>query len=206
MTDIYIATEDALSEAVVDRLIEDENHGMNVSIRIRRNGKGYLQELFPSLVKLAHNIPVILLVDLDRAECPATLVSSWKKSREVPNKMLFRIAVHEIETWLLADRSGFANFARAPLSKIPANPESLFDPKNTLINIIRRYGSRDLQEDILPKTKSTAKEGMRYNEKPACFVHDLWSPDRASQTSDSLKRMRLHIHNLRIREGKDIQK
>jgi hypothetical protein len=202
MTDIYIATEDALSEAVVDRLIEDENHGITISIRLRRNGKGYLHQLFPSLVRLAHKIPVILLVDLDRIECPATLISSWNKSGDIPDKMLFRIAVREVESWLLADRSGFADFARAPLSKIPAKPESLFDPKDTLINIIRRYGSRDVQADILPKARSTAKEGMRYNERLACFVRDFWSPDRAAQVSDSLHRMRVYIHNLRIREGK----
>lgn len=202
MTDIYIATEDALSETVVDRLINDENHGINVSVRMRRNGKEYLHEKFPDLLNLAQNIPVILLVDQDTIECPATLISSWKKSKHIPDKMLFRVAVREIETWLLADRKGFANFSRAPLSKIPENPESLLDPKNTLINLIRRYSFKEVKADILPNAKSTAKQGLRYNERLISFVHDSWSPERASKNSDSLNRMRLRIHNLRIQEEK----
>jgi hypothetical protein len=202
MTDIYIATEDALSESVVDRLIGDENHGINVSVKLRRNGKEYLHEKFPDLLKLAHNIPVILLVDLDNIECPATLISSWNRSGNIPGKMLFRVAVREIETWLLADRKGFANFSRVPLSKIPENPESLPDSKTTLINIIRHYSSKEVKADIVPNVKSTAKQGMRYNERLISFVRDSWSPERAAKISDSLNRMRLRMHNLRIQQEK----
>jgi hypothetical protein len=80
MTGLYIATEDALSEAVVSRLVEEENHGIYISNPMGRKGKGYLQQKFPSLVKLADKIPVLLLVDLDRIECPITLISSWGKA------------------------------------------------------------------------------------------------------------------------------
>jgi hypothetical protein len=198
MTDIYIASEDALSEAVVDRLVADENHGLNVSNRLPKKGKGYLQQKFSSLVKLAQHIPVILLVDLDSEKCPVKLISSWNKSGHIPNKMLFRVAVREVESWVLADRKGFSEFAKIPISKMPTDPESILDPKTALINLVSHYGSKDIKADIAPKANSTAKQGLLYNERLAGFVRDTWSPDEASRVSESLLRMRKNIHNLRI--------
>ena len=39
MTGVYVATEDALSEAVAERLIQEENHGLYVTVRVGPKGE-----------------------------------------------------------------------------------------------------------------------------------------------------------------------
>lgn len=52
--------------------------------------------------------------------------------------MCFRIAVREVEAWLLADAEQAAGFLAVPLARIPAEPETLPDPKATLIALAGR--------------------------------------------------------------------
>ncbi len=198
MIGLYIATEDSLSEAVAHRLIEAENKGMHVAVSMGRKGNGYLKNILPSLTKIARSIPVLLLTDLDRVECPAILIENWCRVSDLPTMMLFRVAVRETEAWLLSDREGFAQFSGVPLHRIPLNPESLNDPKDVLLNLVRRYGRRNIKADIVPKRGSTAKVGLAYNQALCSFTQGGWSLDRASQTADSLNRARRRIHELRL--------
>lgn len=160
MTAIYIATEDVLSEAVADRLIEEENQGIYVSVRVRNQGSGYLKKNIRSFTEIAHKIPLLLITDLDRTECPATLIDDWCGKTVLPKTFLFRIAVREIEAWLLADRKGFSTFSGVPIDRIPNNPESLDDPKQTLLNIVKQYGKRSVKADIVSTSYSSAKIGI----------------------------------------------
>ena len=91
MTGVYIATEDALSEAVADRLIEEENRGIYVAVRLGRKGKGYLKRELWRFKKIARYIPVLLLTDLDHIKCPATLIDDWLGKMVLPDTMLFRV-------------------------------------------------------------------------------------------------------------------
>ena len=93
-----LATEDVLSEAVGERLIDEFSFGrLVVSQRIRRNGFGYLRSRFPSFCKMAERQPVILFTDLDRADCPMTLIEDWTRGTAIPDRLLFRVAVREID-------------------------------------------------------------------------------------------------------------
>jgi hypothetical protein len=188
MTGIYIATEDALSEAVADRLVAEANQGLCVAVRLGRRGNSYLRKKLPELVRTAKAIPVLLLTDLDRIDCPPTLLANWRGEQIMPPGMLFRVAVREIEAWLLADRQGFAEFCGAPLDKVPERPELLDDPKKTLLDLVRRYGKRMIKAGILPERGSTAKVGLMYNQILAGFVSDSWSVVRAARNAESLGR------------------
>jgi hypothetical protein len=198
MTAIYIASEDALAEAIADRLIAEENEGMYVAVRVRRNGNGYLRRTLPRFVNISYNIPVLLLTDLDRYACPAGLIDDWRGNIELPRKMLFRVAVREAEAWLLADREGCAQFSGVPLHRIPDHPELLDDPKEALLNLVRRYAKKTIRSDILPEKGSTAKIGLAYNQVLGTFVQQSWSPERAEEVAESLKRTRQRIHELRL--------
>ena len=126
MTGIYIATEDELSEVVVYRLIEETKHGLSVSVPMRAGGFGYLKNKVTGLLKLAHNVPVFLLADLDTSVCPPALRENWLGTGVIlPDDLLFRIAVREVEAWLLADREGFAAFTGAPMGPWPLRPPRL---------------------------------------------------------------------------------
>lgn len=199
MTAIYVATEDALSEAVADRLIKEENQNIYVAVRLGRKGNTYLKNKLRSFAEIAQSFPVLLLTDLDRAECPAVLINDWSKRTVLPEMLLFRVAVHETEAWLLADREGFARYSGVPLHRMPTNPELIDNPKECLLNLVRRFGKkRAVKADILPERGSTATKGLGYNQALCEFVRRSWSLDRASQASDSLYRTRRRLHELRI--------
>lgn len=188
MTDLIIATEDALSEAVLERLVEDENQGMCVAVRMGRKGNGYLKQRILEFIKTAHAIPVLLMTDLDHVECSPVLIADWCGRHQLPKTMLFRVAVREVEAWLLADREGFSNYSGVPVAKIPRNPESLDDPKQMLMRLIRRYGYRKIKVEVLPDRGSLAKIGFGYNQILGQFVRESWSPARAAKNADSLAR------------------
>jgi hypothetical protein len=164
-----------------------------------RKGNGYLKQKLPELVKTAHAIPVLLLTDLDRDECALTLLADWLGSRALPKDMLFRVAVREIEAWLLADRQGFSRFSGVPVEKVPRNPELLDDPKQVLLGLVRRFGNRVAKTNLLPERNSTAKIGLGYNEALRCFVKGSWSVERAEVHADSLARTCRCLRELSLR-------
>jgi hypothetical protein len=196
MTEIYLATEDALSEAVAERLVMDANRTLRVAVRMGRQGNGYLKQKLPELTRVANSIPVLMLTDLDKIECPPALIANWSSSRPLPPSMLFRVAVREVEAWLLADRKGFAGFVGAPLNKLPLNPDSLDDPKQTLLGFVRRYGRREIKADMLPKPGTRSTVGLGYNQRLSRFVTEVWDPERATTCSDSLARAFKRLRNL----------
>ncbi|WP_294052793.1 DUF4276 family protein [Thiolapillus sp.] len=189
MTAIYVATEDALSEAVLDRIFQFFDVDIEVITWMRKNGIGYLQSKFPELVRLAGSVPVLMLVDLDRKECAPALLRDWLQNVALPDGLLFRVAVREVEAWLLADHEAFAEFARTPARQLPDKPDELEDPKQFLLNLVRRYARRPTKDALLPRKGAVSKVGVGYNTELIRFVKEIWRPDRAAEYSDSLARM-----------------
>lgn len=196
MTEIYIATEDLLSEAVAGQIVADVGIGLRVAVKIGGKGSGYLKRKLPEFNELARSIPVLLLTDLDRGKCPPSLISDWCGNKRLVDGMVLRVVVREIEAWLLADRDGFAKFCGAPINKVPITPERLDDPKAELLNLVRRYGSRSLKDDVLPARGSSAPIGLGYNSALISFVRETWSVTKAVENADSLNRACLRLREL----------
>ncbi|MBN2364201.1 hypothetical protein JXL83_08725 [candidate division WOR-3 bacterium] len=105
--------------------------------------------------------------------------------------ILLRIAVREIESWLLADTKGFSEFSKLDHSFIKKevnSPDDIPDPKGKLISMVDRSKSRDLKSDIVRKEKSSYKQGPGYNSRLADYVNNYWKIERAAELSDSFKR------------------
>ena len=66
MRPVFIASEDALSEAVGQRLIEATGSDLAVTQLLRRGGSGYLRSRMRNFCEVARRTPVLLLTDLDR--------------------------------------------------------------------------------------------------------------------------------------------
>src|SRR5688500_3382606 len=96
-----LATEDELSEAVGLCLAAEA--GLEIGQQLRRGGFGYLKSRMGSFCDIAKYQPVLLFTDLDRVKCPSTLIAKWSGALTLPENFLFRVAVREIESWLLAD-------------------------------------------------------------------------------------------------------
>ena len=64
----------------------------------------------------------------------AICAAQFLKGKPSPSKwMCCRIAVRELESWLLADRVGFADFFDAPIALLPEEPDKETDPTQTLV-------------------------------------------------------------------------
>jgi hypothetical protein len=190
---IYIATEDELSEAVARRLVGEVDPRLQVGPCMGRQGRDYLRKKLPDLTRLAASVPVLMLTDLDLVACPCALIESWCESARLPGTLLFRVVVREIETWLLADGQGFADFSGVPLNKMSAAPEKLDDPKRELLLLVSRYGKKPIKQELLPAEGVKARVGLGYNDALSGFVRTSWSPERAAENAGSLSRTRFRL-------------
>lgn len=133
---------------------------------------------------------VVVLVDLDTTSCPPALLREWFSIKDdspmaLPECLIFRIAVREIESWIMADRSNLAKFLKIPIGNFPPKPDELTDPKSSLLHIIRSKGRTKWHTEMLPQGRS-ASIGPMYNERLCDFIVNHWSPDQAAQNSQSL--------------------
>jgi len=133
-----------LDEAVLRRLVDEA--GGSLQVVYGKMGKAHLRQSLNGYNQAARFTPWVVLVDLDlEYECAPLLCGEW-----LPNPapdMCLRVAVREVETWLLADRERMARFLSVPVSRIPFDPEALDDPKGKLVQLARRSRRRDIRED-----------------------------------------------------------
>lgn len=183
---VDLATEDELSEITLLTLLSKLNR-FAVGTRYRRNGNGYLRQTIHGWNKAAKGRPFIVLTDLDQSECPARLIDDWLEERPHPN-LLFRIAVREIESWILADPENLAKFLHVNQARIPANTDALPDPKAALLNVARQARSKTIRDRIVPRVGSTARKGPDYNGCLGTFVREHWDINTAKANSPSLAR------------------
>jgi hypothetical protein len=179
------AVEGPIDDAVVRRLIRDTEHEVD-SIYFR-NGKAGLLERLPGYNAAARLKPWLVLIDLNGdAECAASFIV--EKLPSPAQQMLFRVAVRQIESWVLADREKVARFLRISQALVPRDPDSLENAKRALVNLARRSSSRAIQQDMVPTTGSARKVGVAYTARMIEFIEGAWSPDGAKSQSDSLRR------------------
>lgn len=181
---LNVIVEDVLSETVMQRLLDHVGfRGVSVFRVMRGNGKiraGMQKFSAASLV-----YPHIILTDLDRFPCPPALFDNWRIGR-LPETMLLRVAVHEVEAWLMADREGLAGYLQVAQEKMPLNPEAETDPKQCLFSLVRRSRKRRLRAEILPTPG--AHIGPLYNEHFCRFADEHWRIENAAGNAPSLAR------------------
>jgi hypothetical protein len=183
---LNLAVEDELSEAVIRRLLRHSKRHYAIGTVYGRNGFGYLRKTIAGWNRAARGIPFLVLTDLDTYPCPTALIEDWMPGHH-PN-LLLRIAVREVESWVLADSANISHFLRVNARAIPPNPDSLPDPKRALIETASRSRSRDIRDRIVPRRASTAKQGPDYNGCLIEFILEAWSVESAAGSSPSLAR------------------
>jgi hypothetical protein len=184
---IQLAVEDELSEAVLRRVLSDSGRPYSIGTSYLGRGFGYLQKTIRGFNNAAKGTPFLVLTDLDKTDCPPELIRTWLPEPIHPN-LLFRIAVREVEAWLLADQAGFAKFFGIRRVLVPLNPDAIEDAKEFLINLARKSPRRDLQVDIIPPRGSTRRIGPNYNGRLTSFVQNRWNISVAKLSSPSLTR------------------
>ena len=182
---INAAVEGIVDEAVVKRLIAFV--GGTPGRIFGKSGKSQLQKKIEGYNNAARRFPWVVLVDLDHdEECAPLLRGEWLP--QPASKMCFRIAVHEVEAWLLADRKGIARFLGVSQSVVPRDPEAIDNPKRAMVDLAKRSRRSAIQEDMAPREGSGREVGPAYSSRMIEFVRKAWSPEAAMEASDSLRR------------------
>ena len=181
---INLVYEDDLSEAVMFKLINHFGEKYNVHNTYSGHGFGYLKSNIKGFNQASVVSPFFMLTDLDNYNCPPSLINDWINF-PLHSNFIFRIAVREVEAWLLADIEGLSEFLKVSPVNFPAFPENEIDPKNTLIRLARRSRIRRIREDVVPINENAAI-GPNYNGCLTEFVIRKWNIETALTRSNSL--------------------
>ena len=169
MQQIALATEDELSEAVGVRLVAKTVPSLEIGLRLRKGGFGYLRSRLNNFYQIARRQPVLLITDLNSYPCAAALIAEW--SRRIPRNdgLLFRVAVREIESWLLADHEAMRSLLGSRATRLPEHPDTLADPKRTLLDLAK-VAPRHVRTDLRAEVGAIAAQGLGYNRVLADWV------------------------------------
>lgn len=186
----YYCVEDALSRAVIVRLLNDLLGEVYLTeLQPSRGGFGWIKKKLPNYCTLSLHHHVFILTDLDRAECPPSLRKDWidsaKLTEPLPEKLSFNIAVTEIEAWLLADHSNLSRYLGIPIPALP-NDTQLPNAKEYLLRCIQKHGNRESKAELLPS--GDAKVGLGYNAHLSRFAVEQWDFNAAAERNASLHR------------------
>ena len=161
------------------------------------NGKGVIDRDLKNYWEAARVLPYVVFRDLDRdaGGCPVTLRAQLVEHTpgESPD-LLIRIVDQCIESWILADREGVAEFCNRSAASVKP-PESHHKPY--LLSMMKEAKLKDAVEE----------QGRELDFGPAYALHlqrlmtNHWSIERAATESDSLRRALERLTELHNRLG-----
>lgn len=194
---IAVVAEDQLTQAVLHKCILEALPDYKVTRTEVKGGRGNVQRELGAYAALAQVMPVLIGVDLDGDDCAPTLLSGW--GRLPPQAgLLLRVAVREIESWVLADRRRVADFIGAVPNQVPRRPDELSDPKRSLLELARAHAGAELRADLVPRNYNASypRIGPAYNLRLSAFIAKKWRPHVAREKSASLERAMAALEQL----------
>jgi len=182
-TSVY---EDEITHQVMLKMYELFQKNFTEFRAIHCHGKGKIKKQINAFNNAAQYGYYFVIVDLDNEyECAPSLIQDWLPLNKQMNNFLFRIAVHEVESWLLADRDNLAAYFSISRELIPLEPDNQIDPKHTIISLAKRSRKREIRENIVP-IDNYASIGPGYNIQFQYFIKNIWNIDSARKNSPSL--------------------
>ncbi len=168
-------------------MLQDTRRGFSIGTCYCRGGFGYLKKNIKHFNNAAKGTPFLVLTDLDQAECAPAMIKVWI-SCSLHSNLIFRVAVREVEAWVMAHRKAFADFLSIQEKMISCHPDDLNDPKQEIIKLAKKSRKRELREAIVPAQGSTSSIGPDYNGKMIDFIRKRWVVSEAAKCSPSLKK------------------
>ena len=193
----FAYVEDEPSQAILTKIIDYVNSQspnrfvLQTGFPIITHGFGNLQKITQRFLSAAKKggIRSIFLTDLDQKHSVQQIANEWFNIAclaLLPDKLIFRIAVHEIESWIIADINGIANFLNVSPANFVTSPDDLDDPKQFLFNVIRSKCRSAKFKEMLPQKGQAV--GIDYNPQIVSFIKEKWDIQTAMANSPSLKR------------------
>lgn len=160
-------------------------------------GKAAVDRLVAGLnAGAAFGNPVLVLRDMDEADCPASLIQQLLTTRSP--RMLLRIAVRSADAWLMADRKAYAIFCGIKERQIPEMVENLARPKSIIEAWLDNGKARRLARFVIQQRRLGMPNYQIIGQWHAEFARSDWDPIRAanSDTCPSLQRAIVRIQNM----------
>lgn len=202
---VDIVVEDRLSEAVLRRLIAEAPGKLRIGTvhPVRKTweptpggGYGFIRKSLPGFNALARFQPIIALIDADDRTCPPETITEWLGGKKRHPKLFVRIAVREVEAWLLADGDSMAEFLAVRRACVPPETQRVKDPKRYIVRLAARSRRGEIREELAPAAGTRATTGPLFTTALAGFARDLWNPDEAEKHNDSLHRARKALETI----------
>ncbi len=153
-----------------------------------RRGKPGIDEDLPKYANAAKSSPYLIIRDLDQdAACAPEWLAANAPKTAGARWLMLRLAVREVEAWFLADAEIAAKCLRVHISNVPLEPDSLPDPKRTLVELARRSTKKSIRDHVAPRPRDTRKVGPQYEQLLIEWA-DKWRVDVALKKSPSLRR------------------
>jgi hypothetical protein len=172
-----VAVEGAIDEAVMLRVLECA--GLPLEPIWVARGKSRLDARLPAFNNAArHGGPRLVVRDLGHdAACPGQLVETLLPGK--CERLCLRIAVREIESWLMADAEALGRFLGVSPGIIAKAPECLDRPKAEMVSLARRSNRAVVRRAMIPDPASGRSVGPAYESCMIEFAQRHWSPERA---------------------------
>ncbi len=187
--------------------LQVEGHPVTLT---QQSGKALVNEVAQLVNPMCKSKKWVALRDLDyEFPCAGAARSQW-----LPNPgayMCFRIAVHSVEAWLLADRERIAYFLDVDIQDIPPDPDRLPDalspglaalllkeqdrnpgiqlnPKLAMLLLAEQSRNPSVRSRVVKRSGNQISEGRFYTQDLSKFVKrpTLWRPGVAANNSHSL--------------------
>lgn len=191
---INLVFEDEPQRVIMEKILKDNRQDIVVGERYLGRGFGYIKKRINNYNIAAERMPFFILTDLDSDVCAPSKIRLWL-DRPIHNNLIFRIAVRQIESWLIADYKNFEKYFQIKPGNIPFDVDNIDNPKSELIKIIKKSKNRTIINDMVPRENSTAKIGPNYNNRINEFVKNYWDSELACNHSGSLYRAIQSIQN-----------
>ncbi len=185
--DINIICEDSLHVAVIRRLIDIYNPSLRINVINKLGSRSEIEKRIVIYNGSPEDVSYFIMIDLDSDQCAPALINKLLP-RGVNSNNIVRIAVRQIESWLLADSKNLSSYFGIKNSLIPNNTDMLSNSKNFLIEIAKQSNRSIIKCNIVPDSAGTAKQGPDYNYPLIIFILEKWDPNAGMIKSDSLKK------------------
>ena len=195
---VSAAVEGVVDEAALRRIFTEVN--VVPTAIYGRNGKPYLLSRLNGYNHSARFRKWVVLMDLDDdGSCAPEVLPHWLP---VPAELMcLRIAVREVESWLLGDRQRLAEFLGVRAQALPEEPDRLRNPKLEMVNLASRSRKSEVRFDMVARAGSGQRVGPAYSSRLIEFIQrrDGWRPEIAAENSPSLRRSIAAIRQLAAR-------
>ncbi len=198
MSFLLIVGEDDLCCALGERMAAYSLSGWNLkATSIAVGGVTKLKAKLPRYVQQSRYVqPVFCIADTD-GKCPIECLKDLY-SDDLGDRMILRLAETEAESWVLADREGFADAFCVSTARVPVDVDSLADPKQVVLTLAAKSKARRIRDEVV-SVSDRNKRGSGYNLHLCSFVRTSWNVEVARSTSSSLDRACAALEALRAR-------